>query len=258
MMQAVKDKTVLITGATSGIGEACAHAFAEQGARLILCARRKQRLDKIADTLRETHQVEIYTIELDVTQPKQVAQSIEQLPQQWQAIDILINNAGLAAGLDKFQDADLNDWERMIDTNVKGLLYVTKAVIGTMVKRDTGHIINVGSIAGHNVYPKGNVYCASKHAVGAITKGLKLDLAGTQVRVSTVDPGIVATEFYQVRFHGDIEKSDAVLKSLTPLSPADVADAIVYCATRPAHVNINEIIMMPTEQGSAGAVAKSD
>lgn len=255
-MQTIKDKTVLITGASSGIGTACAHAFAEQGARLILCARRKKRLDELADALRETHQIEIYTIELDVTQAAQVEQSINQLPQQWQAIDILINNAGLAAGLDKFQDAHLSDWERMIDTNIKGLLYVTKAVIGTMVKRNTGHIINVGSTAGHTVYPKGNVYCASKHAVGAITKGLKLDLHGTQVRVSTVDPGIVETEFYQVRFHGDKKKAGAILDSLTPLSPTDVADAILYCATRPIHVNINEIIMMPTEQGSASAISK--
>lgn len=244
-------KTVLITGASSGIGEACAQAFAAQNCQLILLARRLDRLEKNAAQLKQQYRIEILTAQHDVRDYEATAKFFNQLDAKWSDIDILINNAGLAAGADKFAQANLSDWEAMLDTNVKGLLYVTKSVLPTMINRNSGHIINLGSVAGHEVYPGGSVYCASKHAVDAITKGLKLDLLGTNIRISTVDPGMVETEFSVVRFKGDEDKAKSVYHGLTPLTPADVADAILYCASRPAHVNINEIILMPVNQASA-------
>lgn len=250
-MEAMKGKVVFITGASSGIGAACSKAFVGLGARLLLAARRLDRLEVLQKRLNQEFGAEIYTVRLDVRYRDHVRQVIASLPEEWGAIDILVNNAGLSRGLDKLQEANIDDWEEMIDTNVKGLLYVSRAVIPGMVKRGRGHIINIGSIAGHEVYPGGSVYCASKHAVKAIAKGLKLDLLGTPIRVTSVDPGMVKTEFSLVRFHGDQEQAEKVYKGLIPLSPDDVADAVVYSATRPPHVNINQIILMPTAQASA-------
>lgn len=251
------DQLVFITGASAGIGAACAEAFARQGARLLLCARRSDRLDAVAERLRLQHGTDVHTFLLDVRDADAVDAALGALPPSWQAIDILVNNAGLARALDKVHENRRADLDAMIDTNVKGLLYVTGAVVPGMVQRGGGHVINLGSTAGHSVYPGGTVYCATKHAVDAITKGLKMDLHGTPIRVSTVDPGLVETEFSLVRFDGDAERADKVYAGMQPLTPADVADAVVYCATRPAHVNISEIILMPVAQSSATLVSRS-
>ncbi len=248
-MKQMVNRTVCITGATSGIGAACARAFAGAGARIIIAGRRAERLAALADELRPG--VEVLPLTLDVRDAAAVAEAVAGLVAPWQAIDLLVNNAGLSRGLDTIQEGSLADWEEMIDTNVKGLLYVSRAVLPGMIERGRGHVINIGSIAGHEVYPKGNVYCATKHAVGAITKGMQLDLLGTGIRVTTVDPGMVETEFSAVRFHGDTERAAAVYRGLVPLSPEDVADAVLYCATRPAHVSVHEMILMPSAQASA-------
>jgi 3-hydroxy acid dehydrogenase / malonic semialdehyde reductase len=242
--------TALITGASSGIGEACARALGAAGARLLLCARRVVRLERLAAELRAAS-VETHLFQLDVRGRDDVAAAIDGLPDEWRAVDLLVNNAGLSRGLDPIQEGSLDDWEEMIDTNVKGLLYMTRAVVPGMVERGRGHIVNIGSIAGHEVYPKGNVYCGTKHAVRALTRGMQIDLNGTGVRVTSIDPGMVETEFSVVRFHGDQERASAVYNGLTPLSPADVADAVLYCVTRPAHVNIHEMLLMPTDQATA-------
>lgn len=248
--------TVLITGASSGIGRACAKAFAASGARLILAARRKNRLHDLSTELKTEHHTDCFLIELDVRDNKAVTQAFNRLPEEWHTIDVLVNNAGLSRGLDKIHEGKLDDWEEMIDTNVKGLLYVSKAVIPGMVQRQKGTIINIGSIAGHEVYPGGNVYCASKHAVDALTKGMRMDLVNTPVRVCTVDPGLVQTEFSEVRFRGDVERASTVYKGYTPLRPDDVADAVLYCAAAPAHVQIAELIILPTAQASTTLVHK--
>jgi serine 3-dehydrogenase len=247
MSYSLTGKTVLITGASSGIGEACARAFAEAGARLILSARRMDRLQKLAAELKTpTH-----LIQLDVRDQAAVQRAIDTLPAEWQAIDILLNNAGLSRGLTKLQEYVIEDINEMVDTNVKGLLYVTRAVAPGMVARGKGHIINIGSIAGHWTYLNGAVYCATKAAVKSITEGLKMDLNGTPVRVSAVDPGMVETEFSMVRFHGDEARASKVYENVTkPLTGADVADVVLFCATRPSHVNINEVILMPVAQAS--------
>ena len=252
----MKDKIVLITGASSGIGLACAKQFASSGAKLLLCARRLDDLKALAAQLLRDYGAQSHVFALDVRQGMSVNNVLTHLPNEWKKIDLLINNAGLAAGLDPIQTSDLQDWEDMIDTNMKGLLYVTRAVLPQMIERDEGHIINIGSVAGHEVYPKGAVYCATKHAVNVITKGLRCDLFGTKVRVSTVDPGAVETHFSLVRFKGDEQRAAAVYEGMTPLTPEDVADAVFYCATRPAHVNINEIIMMPTDQVSVTMISR--
>lgn len=253
-MTDLKKKTVLITGASSGIGFACAHAFAREGARLILTARRKQRLDALAKELKAKHGTEVYAIKLDVRKQPDVETAVKNLPKEWQEIEVLLNNAGLSRGLHKLHEGKIEDWEEMIDTNVKGLLYVSRAVIPGMVARGHGTIINIGSIAGHEVYPGGSVYCASKHAVDAITRGLRLDLVDTPIRVCTVDPGLVQTEFSIVRFRGNDERAKNVYKGLQPLTPEDIADAVVYCATRPPHVQIAEMIVLPTAQASTTLV----
>ncbi len=250
----LKDSVVFITGASSGIGEACAKQFAQLGARLLLTARRIDRVNALADHLREEREIRVHTFSLDVRDQPEVERALQSLPEEWRAIDVLVNNAGLSRGLDKLQEGKINDWEEMIDTNVKGLLYVTRAVLPGMISRDRGHIINIGSIAGHWVYPAGNVYCASKYAVKALSEGLKMDLLGTPIRVSSIDPGLVETEFSLVRFHGDRERAKKVYEGLQPLSPDDIADAVIYCATRPRHVNINEVIVMPVAQASATMV----
>ncbi len=256
-MESVKDKIVCITGASSGIGAACAEVFAREGSALILTARRVERLENIAKALRDRYRVSVHTVRLDVTHQKEVEQVFASLPAEWQAIDILVNNAGLSRGLDKVQEADIQDWEEMIDTNVKGLLYVSRTVLPGMVQRNRGHIINIGSIAGRQLYPGGNVYCASKFAVRAINQGMKMDLLGTPIRVSSVDPGLVETEFSEVRFHGDRGRAAKVYENTRPLHGDDVAEAVLFCATRPQHVNILEVVILPTAQASVRDVHKT-
>jgi serine 3-dehydrogenase len=250
-MLSLQNHIVLITGASSGIGAASGRAFAAAGCHLILTGRRIERIEAAAAQLRGEFGVETLPLALDVTQHDQVAQVLGNLPERWASIDILLNNAGLSRGLDKLHEGQLQDWEEMIDTNVKGLLYVTRAILPGMVARGRGHVINIGSIAGHEVYPGGNVYCATKHAVDALTRALRIDLVGAGIRVSSVDPGMVETEFSLVRFHGDQERAKKVYQGLQPLTPEDVADAILWCATRPPHVNVQDLIIMATAQASA-------
>lgn len=251
-----KDKIVFVTGASSGIGEACARIFAGSGARLLLCARRKDRLEKLTEDLKRRFGTDSHAFTLDVRNRNEVNTSVDRLPKEWQSVDVLINNAGLARGLSKLHEGNIDDWEEMIDTNVKGLLYVSRRIIPGMVKRGKGDIINIGSIAGHEVYPNGNVYCATKHAVDALTKGLRIDLVNTSLRVCTVDPGLVETEFSIVRFHGNNQKANDVYKGLKPLTAADIAETVFYCASRPEHVQIAEVILMPTSQRSSTVVGR--
>jgi len=252
-MTLLHNQIVLITGASSGIGAACAKAFAQAGAKLILAARRFDRLQQLAEELKQ-FDAPTHLLQMDVCDRAQVETGLQSLPKEWASIEMLINNAGLSRGLDKLHEASLQDWEEMIDTNIKGLLYVTRLVVPDMVSRGRGHIINIGSIAGHQTYPGGAVYCATKAAVRSLTEGLKLDLLGTPVRVTAVDPGMVETEFSQVRFHGDRDRAGQVYRGMTPLSPNDVAEIVLFCATRPAHVNISDIIVLATDQASATLV----
>jgi 3-hydroxy acid dehydrogenase/malonic semialdehyde reductase len=249
-MESLRGRVVFITGASSGIGRSCAREFAREGARILMCARRADRLGRLAGELTAAFSVPVHHFGLDVRDQPGVERAVNALPGDWREIDVLVNNAGLSRGLDKLHEGRLSDWEEMIDTNVKGLLYVSRAVIPGMIARGRGHIINIGSIAGHEVYPGGNVYCATKFAVNALSRGLRLDLNGTPLRVSTVDPGMVETEFSLVRFHGDESRAAKTYQGFTPLSPDDVAAAVVFCATRPAHVNVSEVIVMPTAQAS--------
>ncbi|MBG1244732.1 SDR family oxidoreductase [Nostoc sp. NZL] len=253
-MTSLENQIILITGASSGIGTACARIFAGAGAKLILAARRLERLQQLADTLIKEFGIEIHLLQLDVRDRNAVESAISTLPSAWSEIDILINNAGLSRGLDKLHEGSFQDWEDMIDTNVKGLLYLSRYVVPGMVSRDRGHVVNLGSIAGHQTYPGGNVYCATKAAVRAISEGLKQDLLGTRVRVTSVDPGMVETEFSEVRFHGDTERANKVYQGVIPLTADDVADVIFFCVTRSPHVNINEIVLMPVDQASATLV----
>jgi len=254
----LKDTRVLVTGASSGIGRSCSVKFAEAGAKLLITARRKDRINELAARLKKEYGVDCLAVELDVRNRKAVEKSFSDLPKEWKEIEILVNNAGLSRGLDKLYEGKIDDWEEMIDTNVKGLLYVSRAFIPGMVARGKGTIINIGSIAGHEVYPRGNVYAATKHAVDALTKGMRLDLVDTPVRVCTVDPGLVETEFSMVRFRGDEEKAKAVYQNLKPLSPDDIAEAVVFCATRPLHVQIAEMIVLPTAQASTTLVHRKN
>ncbi len=253
-MTSLQNQIILITGASSGIGTACARIFAGAGAKLILAARRLERLQQLGDTLIKEFGIEIHLLQLDVRDRNAVEEAISTLPSAWSNIDILINNAGLSRGLDKLYEGSFQDWEDMIDTNVKGLLYVSRYVVPGMVSRDRGHVVNLGSIAGHQTYPGGNVYCATKAAVRAISEGLKQDLLGTRVRVTSVDPGMVETEFSEVRFHGDAERANKVYQGVKPLTADDVADVIFFCVTRSPHVNINEVVLMPVDQASATLV----
>jgi len=261
-MISIQKKIVFITGASSGIGAACAKIFATGGAKLILAARRLERLDRLANELVETKLVasvnEIQLLELDVRDRPQVESAVAALPDAWKNIDILINNAGLSRGLDKLHEGNFQDWEEMIDTNVKGLLYMTRYIVPGMVSRGRGHVVNIGSIAGRQAYPKGSVYCASKAAVRAISDGLKQDLLGTAVRVTEIEPGLVETEFSNVRFHGDAEKAKNVYQGLTPLTADDVADVVYFCATRSPHVNISEVLLVPTDQATATLVHRKE
>jgi 3-hydroxy acid dehydrogenase/malonic semialdehyde reductase len=256
-MASLKDKTVCITGASAGIGLACARAFAQQGSRLLLCARRVDRIRHLADELKKNHGTRAHVFALDVMKAQDVERAFSTLPPEWNTIDILVNNAGLSRGLDKLQEGKLQDWEEMIDTNIKGLLYVTRQVLPGMVARKTGHVLNLGSIAGHQVYPGGNVYCATKFAVNALSHAMRMDLLGTGVRVCSIEPGLVQTEFSEVRYRGDKEKAGAVYKNTRPLRPEDVAEVVVFTALRPPHVDISEVIIMPTDQASVHHVHRT-
>lgn len=250
-MFSVREKTVLVTGASAGIGEACSVLFAREGARIIICARRKDRIEALAGRLRSEYGADVLPLVLDVSDRKAVGTTVGSLKPEWKKIDVLINNAGIGLGLEKLHEYDLSDCEDMIDTNVKGLLYVSRAVIPGMVSRGFGHVINLGSIAGHQVYPGGSIYCATKHAVTAMTRGLQIDLVDTPLRVSTVDPGMVETDFSRIRFKGDSERAKKVYEGITPLTADDIAEAVLFCATRPPHMNISEMVVMPTNQASA-------
>ena len=247
-------KTALITGATSGIGQATAIRFAAEGIRLILCGRRKDRLEKLKTSL--AVETEVHILSFDVRNRKEVLQNIGSLPDDLRKIDILINNAGNAHGLDPIQDGSMDDWDAMLDINVKGLLYVSKAIIPGMIKRGSGHIINIGSTAGKEVYPNGNVYCASKHAVDAINQGMRMDLNGKGIRVGAVNPGLTQTEFSDVRFKGDTEKAGKVYQGFHALQAEDIADIIHFVVTRPYHINIADLTVMPTAQASSTIVNK--
>lgn len=246
----LKDKIVLITGASSGIGLACAKAFSDAGAKLMITARRLDRLQQLQQQLA----TEVLPVQCDISDKSAIDQMLMDLPEPWRNIDILINNAGLASGVEKFQNCSDDDIEVMIDTNVKGLLFITRRILKGMIERNNGHIINLGSIAGHEPYQNGTVYCATKAAVRSINRSLKMDCLGTKVRVSSVDPGMVHTEFSEVRLQGDSKKADKVYAGMTPLRAEDIADTILFCATRPEHVNVSEILMMPTDQASATMV----
>ncbi|WP_437918214.1 SDR family NAD(P)-dependent oxidoreductase [Sphingobacterium sp. LRF_L2] len=252
-------RTVLITGASSGIGEACAKTLAgESRYRLLLCARRLQRLEQLKHEIHTSYpNCEIFCFELDVRDQESVQQKLNALPDEWANIDILINNAGLSQGLDSIENGDIGDWDRMIDTNVKGLLYVSKHALPLMSNSENAHIINIGSIAGKEVYPNGNVYCATKHAVDALSKAMRIDLLEKGIRVSSIDPGMVETEFSSVRFKGDDTRAKNVYAGLTPLSGKDIAEIISFVLSRPTHVNINDLIVMPTAQASATLVKRN-
>jgi NADP-dependent 3-hydroxy acid dehydrogenase YdfG len=244
-------KIVFITGASSGIGAATALACAAQGARLLLAARRVSRLAEVASLALERGAAAVHSISLDVRDRAAVQTAIDTLPPEWAEIDILVNNAGLSRGLEKLYTGAIEDWEEMIDTNVKGLLYVSRAVVPGMVERGRGHVVNLGSTAGEMTYPNGAVYCATKAAERSINDGLRQDLLGTAVRVTTVDPGMVETEFSIVRFHGDAERATDVYKGIQPLAPEDVADAILWAVTRPPHVNVARVLLTPVQQANS-------
>lgn len=244
-------KTVLVTGASSGIGRATALAFAREGARVAICARREELLKELEAELSTAGAAAVHTFVLDVRNRVAVEQAIAALPGDWSAIDVLVNNAGLSRGLTKVYEDDPENWEEMIDTNIKGLLYVTRAIVPGMVERGRGHIINMGSTAGYITYANGAVYCATKAAEKSISEGLKIDLMGTAVRVTSVDPGMVETEFSEIRFRGDKERAEKVYQNITPLQPEDVADAIVWAASRPPHVNIHTIVMTTIDQANS-------
>jgi NADP-dependent 3-hydroxy acid dehydrogenase YdfG len=251
------EKRALITGATSGIGEAIANIFAANGWDIIITGRRKERLQSLAKALTEKHQIKVLELAFDVRDKEAVFQAIESLPEPWKNIGVLVNNAGLAVGMNKIQDGEIDDWERMIDTNVKGLLYVSRAVMPGMIERKQGHIINIGSIAGKEVYPNGNVYCGTKHAVDAITKAMRIDAVEHNIKVTQIAPGAVETEFSIVRFKGDKDKADKVYQGFEPLRGEDIAEVTWFAASLPSHVNINDMVVMPTAQASPTIINKS-
>ena len=242
-------KIALITGATAGIGEACARLFAEQQYDLILLARRNERLDSLAEELSTEFGVKVKTLMIDVRQ-KEAVQKLEKLPEEWKKVDVLINNAGLSRGLDPINAGDTDDWDVMIDTNVKGLLYVTKIVSNWMIKYRSGHIINIGSIAGKETYINGNVYCATKYAVDSLNQAMRIDLLPHKIKVTGIHPGAVETEFSEVRFKGDKERAKKVYDGFEPLHAQDIAETIWFAVSRPAHVNINDMIVLPTAQAN--------
>lgn len=243
-------KTALITGTTSGFGKAFASRLAQLGYNLIITGRREDRLLEVASEIRHNYVVEVFTLCFDVRDREACTKAIDSIPDNFKNISLLVNNAGLAAGVSPFDQSDVDDFERMIDTNVKGLLYITKLVVPGMLQRKSGHIVNISSIAGIEVYPNGHVYCASKHAVNAITKGLRIDLVQHGIKVSSISPGMVETEFSVVRYAGDEEKAKAVYAGLIPLSAEDIADALEFIVTRPDHVSINDIQINPKQQAN--------
>ena len=245
------NKITLITGATSGIGLACAQRFAKEGHDLIITGRRKEKLDKITSELQQKYGVNVLPLCFDIRSQKEVQESIESLPDNWKDIEILVNNAGLAVGLNTLQEGIIDDWERMIDTNIKGLLYISRAITPIMINQGHGHIINIGSIAGKEVYPNGNVYCATKYAVDALSKSMRIDLVKHGIKVSQIAPGAVDTEFSEVRFKGDKDRAGKVYKGFEPLHAEDIAAIVYYVTTLPNHVNINDLVVMPTAQASA-------
>lgn len=257
-MNRIKGHTALVTGATAGIGEACARAFADQEVNLVLVGRRQERLQALATELRDAFGVEIRTHAMDVRDREAVHALAAALAEEGVEVDILVNNAGKARGLDLLHQGELDDWDEMIDTNLKGLLYFSRAFIPGMVERNRGHVVNIGSTAGRWSYPKGAVYCGTKFGVAGISEGMNMDLAGTRVRVSSVDPGLVETEFSQVRFHGDTERAEKVYQGYTPLDPRDVADAVLYVTNAPEHVDIFNLVIMPTDQRHSMIVHKEE
>jgi 3-hydroxy acid dehydrogenase / malonic semialdehyde reductase len=248
------NKVAIITGATSGIGYATAELLAKNDFNLIITGRRNELLIKLKKELEINYKIKVLDLSFDVRKRSEVINAIAKLKGEWKNIDVLVNNAGLASGLNSIHEGDVEDWDKMIDTNVKGLLYVTKEVVPLMIARKTGHIINISSIAGHEVYEKGNVYCASKHAVSSLSKAMRIDLVRHNIKVTDLAPGMAETEFSIVRFHGDKEAAKKVYNGFTPLSADDIADAIYYIITRPPHVCINEMLIMPTAQASAAIV----
>ena len=245
------NKTALITGATAGIGEAIAKKLASLKYHLILTGRRKARLESLKKNLQSQFNIQIKILAFDIRNKDAVYQNIDTLEPEWQNIDVLINNAGLAAGLSSIQEGDMEDWEQMIDTNIKGLLYISRKISPLMIARKEGQIINIGSIAGKEVYPNGGVYCSTKYAVDAISKSMRIDMLPHGIKVSAIHPGMVDTEFSTVRFKGDKKKAKAVYKGLTPLYAQDIAEAVEFILSRPAHVNINDMLIMPTDQATA-------
>jgi NADP-dependent 3-hydroxy acid dehydrogenase YdfG len=249
-------KIALITGASSGIGEAIAKILARNHYNLIITGRRMERLEKLAESLISTHKIEVLALNFDVRDRNQTNDVLKNIPENFKNIDILVNNAGLAAGFGLIQDGSVDDWETMLDTNVKGLLYVSRALIPGMTERKSGHIVNISFIAGKETYQSGNVYCASKHAVESLTKAMRIDLLSHGIKVTSIAPGMVETEFAKVRFKGDEQAASAVYKGFVPLAAQDVAEALEFVVTRPAHVNINEILIMPTAQANTAYVYK--
>ena len=256
-MSRITGKVALITGASSGIGLSCARRLAAEGANLVLWARRKYRLERTAAELQKAHQVQVRVAGVDVRDRAAVNRAADALARDGLVPDILLNNAGLAAGLAKLHEGDPDDWDRMIDTNLKGLLNVSRAILPVMVRRGTGHVVNIGSTAGHQVYQAGNVYNATKYGVKALTEGMNLDVSGTRIRVSSVDPGHVETEFAEVRFHGDTARARKLYEGFQPLSPDDVADAVAYVVNLPEHVNILDLVILPAAQRSVHLIDRS-
>jgi len=250
-------KTILITGATSGFGRAIAILFAKNGYNIIINGRRKERLAELEAQLKKDHEVEVLSLPFDVRKRDEVIEAISSLPDKWLKIDVLVNNAGLASGLSDIQDGNLDDWDMMIDTNIKGLLYVTREVSPLMIKHKSGHIINIGSVAAKEVYPKGNVYCATKHAVDALSKAMRVDMLPHHIKVTAIHPGLAETEFSIVRFHGDEDRAAQVYQGFEALKADDIAEAAWFAASRPAHVNINDMIITPTAQATSRDVVKS-
>ena len=252
------NKTVLITGASSGIGAGCARKFASQGMRLILNARSVDKLESLARELHDRYEADCYILPFDVCDRKASAEALGSLPDEWKSIDILINNAGLAVGVDKEHEGDIDEWDMMIDTNIKGLLSITRLIVPGMVERGCGHIINIGSIAGDAAYPGGSVYCATKAAVKALSDGLRIDLVDTPLRVTNIKPGMVETNFSVVRFRGDKERADNVYKGIKPLTGADIAEVAFFAASAPEHMQVAEILVMPTNQATGTIVSKRE
>ncbi len=252
----MKNKTVLITGATSGIGEGCARRFAREGYDLVITGRNRQKLESLHDELEAAHGVKVLPLCFDIRDREATQQAVASLGEEWKTIDVLINNAGLGRGLDPEYEGNMDEWDEMIDTNIKGLLTMTRLIVPGMVKRNRGHVINIGSLAGDAAYPGGNVYCATKAAVKAISDGLRIDLAQTKVRVTNIKPGLVETNFSNVRFRGDDERADKLYQGIKPLTGDDVADVIYYAASAPEHVQIAEVLVLATHQANATVIHK--